>query len=549
MSYQQIDIELYKGTPPNKKNGLHIFCSGIYDFRTKITNSYYYPNGLTEYKGVQADNFRFNNGYLILKAEDITEADLNEITYVVEYTRKSGTAESSYANMRCFFVESAYFQSGNAYLKINLDKWGTYNRLATLSHCHITRCNRAIGNGIYDTIKTTKGATYPVHPKPYSLTLAQCCAVFLLEYNVSQNLFGGNQITKTSLMFMTFKDMYDTLHNFSSGNFHGSDYDNIDIVAKVIDLLGGIHSVGGTIGTAGAQLNAHVLKVWFIPTEAIATGTLGLQQVVTKSLLTGGNDMPFNNLVYEVGQQHYVKALNYKNTLDNPAAQWAEFLPQYHIEIGTLYRSMPINRFTQDTTAYFHFVTTNSGVNVYVEEGLKQEDITESFEVTITLNNATETSLMQATKTFAKMAASIAAVAKGYMKGGYAGAAAGAVVAGIGLMATTKDAQPLQAIGTGDGALTFSQNRPQSVNSPYYLMLTNSNDDENEHVRFMGAQFDLYNDDFAGIQSLSYLGSYSGSAPAGTFIQIDDLHVSGLNDEAEEYFRSELARGIWYKVI
>ena len=143
----------------------------------------------------------------------------------------------------------------------------------------------------------------------------------------------------------------------------------------------------------------------------------------------------------------------------------------------------------------------------------------------------------------------MAAVAKGYAKGGVAGAAAGAAVAGIGLLASMKEAQPVQAMGSGDAALVFSQNRPNKVNNPYYLMLTNSNEDENEHARFYGVQYDVYNDDFGAMQNLSYVGSYSGSAPAGTFIQIDDLHVSGLNDEAEEYFRSELARGIWYKVI
>lgn len=529
-------LTCYLYVTPNKRENTHyVFTSSnVADYFARL--SYYSPFD------VSLDNYRVNENVVKIKESgSVTPVTMGKITYIIDH-------DETAHYFRAYHVRNCYAQSGFVVFIVEPDLWANGLYSGTLMRdIHVTRCNRDIGNGYYDPIRTTKGATYPIHPQPYSLTLAQCCAVFLLEYNVSQNLFGGNQITKTSLMYMTFKDMYDTLHNFSANNFHGSDYDDIDIVAKVIDLLGGIHSVGGTIGTAGAQLNAHVLKVWFIPSEAIARGTLGLQQVVTKSLLTDGNDMPFNNLVYEVGQMHYIKALNYKNTLDDPTAQWAEFMPQYHIEIGTLYRGMPINRFTRDTTAYFHFVTTNSGVNVYVEEGLKQEDITESFEVTITLNNATETSLMQATKTFGKMAASIAAVAKGYMKGGYAGAAAGAAIAGLGLMATMKDAQPLQAIGTGDGALTFSQNRPQSVNSPYYLMLTPSNDDENELAYFNGVNYDLYVT-LSDVDAAAQLGSTTNTRE-GFYIAADKMLIEGMQEDNANFVISEFARGIWVKLL
>ena len=487
------------------------------------------------------DNYRVNENLIKLKeSASVTPATMAHITYVIDHDEEAGY-------FRAYHVVNCQMQSGYVVFEVKPDLWANgFFGGGILHNLHVARCNRDIANGVYDTIGKTKGATYPVHLQPYNLSLAQCSAVFLLEYNVSQNLFGDSQITKTSLMYMTFKDIYDTLHNYAAQNFRGDDYDNIDIATKVIDLLGGIHSVAGTIGTAGAPLNAHVLKVWFIPTEAIKRGSLGLQQVLSKSLLTGGNDLPFNDLVYEVAQAHYIKTLNYKNALQDPA-QWAEFMPDYHLEIGTLYRAMPISRFTRDTTAYFHYVFTNSNVNVYVEEGLQQEDITESFEVTITLNNATETSLMSAAKTLTKLAGGIASVAKGYTKGGYVGAAAGAAIYGVCLMASMKDAQPLQAIGSGDGALTFSQNSATSVNSPYYLMLTPSNEDEKEHAYFKGVSYDV----FAGLDDIdaaAQLGQAS-TPRTGFFVMADAMHVEGMQNVNADIVRQELSRGIWVKML
>ena len=530
-------LTCYSYIRPNIEEGTH------YHFKGNAGLSAYYT-ALSPFSpfNVTLDNYRVNENLIKLKeSASVTPATMAHITYVIDHDE-----EAHY--FRAYHVENCYMQSGYVVFEVKPDLWANgFFGGGILYNLHVVRCNRDIANGVYDPIGKTKGATYPIHPQPYSLTLAQCSAVFLLEYNVSQNLFGGNQITKTSLMYMTFKDIYDTLHNYVNQNFHGDVYDDIDIVTKVIDLLGGIHSVAGTIGTAGAQLAAHVLKVWFIPTEAIQRGSLGLNQVLSKSLLTEGNELPFNDVVYEVQQMHYIKALNYKNTLQDPAAQWAEFMPDYHIEVGTLYRSMPISRFTRDTTAYFHYVFTNSNVNVYVEEGLQQEDITESFEVTITLNNATETSLMSAAKTLTKLAGGIASVAKGYAKGGYVGAAAGAAIYGVGLMASMKDAQPLQAIGTGDGALTFSQNSPTSVNSPYYLMLTPSNEDEKEHAYFKGVSYDV----FAGLNDIDAAAQLGQTLTprTGFYIMADAMRVEGMQGANADFVRQELNRGIWVKML
>lgn len=523
-------LNLYVAVQPNKDKVPHIYAKSISGYLN-------YLGQFFGFKQVDFPNYRINKGRVLLKiSDDMTLQASQIVTYIIDVDEAANY-------LRCYFVTRVYDESGFIVFDVELDQWGTYIRNAQFGSVHVSRCNRDLGNGIYDTIAKTKGATYPVHLKPYDLTLSQCSVVFVLEYNVSQNLFGGNQITKTSLFALDLQRIYDLVHAANNA------YDDIDIILKTIDVIGGIHSVGGTIGTAGAQLNAHVLKMWFVPSNTFQYSDFGVSQIVTKCMMTDGQDEAINS-VFMVGGVHMVIEKDMKALLDDPAAQWAEFLPDYHIEVGTLYRGTPITRFTKETKAYFHFVYTNIGVNIYVEQGLQQEDITESFEVTITTNNATETSLMMATKSLGKLAGGVAAVARGYAKGGYAGAAAGAALYGVGLMATMKDPQPLQAIGTGDGALTFSQNSADSVNNPYYLMLTPSNENEKEHAYYYGVQYDVYNNDFEAMEALPQLGvPHEGMTNAGFYIEADEVQVHGMPKEAADFVKDELARGIWVHVI
>lgn len=484
---------------------------------------------------VALDNYRINENLIKLKeSASVTPATIAHITYVIDHDEEAGY-------FRAYHVVNCYMQSGYAVFEVKPDLWANgFFGGGVLHNLHVVRCNRDIANGVYDTIAKTKGASYPVHLKPYDLTLSQCSVVFVLEYNVSQNVFDGNQITKTSLFALSLQRVYGLVHGVNAA------YDNLDIILKTIDVIGGIHSVGGTNGTAGAQLNAHVLKMWIVPSNTFSYSDFGVSQIVTKCMVTDGQDTAIDS-VFMVRSAHTIIEKDMKALLDDPAVQWRNFLPDYHIEVGTLYRAMAITRFTKETKAYFHYVFTNSNVNVYVEQGLQQEDITESFEVTITTNNATETSLMSAAKTLTKLAGGVAAVARGYAKGGYTGAAAGAALYGVGLMATMKDAQPLQAMGTGDGLLTFSQNRADRVNNPYYLMLTPSNEDEKEHAYFKGVSYDV----FAGLNDIDaapQLGQAS-TPRTGFFIMADAMRVEGMQNANADFVRQELSRGIWVKML
>lgn len=521
-------LKLYSNVQPNKGEEIHLMPNSI--------NSYLNYLSINLIKQVDFPNYRINNGRVLLKiSEDFPLHASQIVTYIID------TDEDEY--MRCYFVTRIYDESGFIVFEVELDNWGTYIRNASFPIVHVSRCNRDIGNGVYDAVARTKGCTLPIHLKPYDLQLYQCSIVFLLEYNVSENLFGSNQITKTSLFAIDLQRIYDIVHDVAA------EFDNLDIIQKAIDMVGGIHSVGGTNSVIGTQLAAHVLKAWLVPSDTLIFTDLGAYQINTKCLMTKGAEVGINH-VFIVQAINSIIEKDMKDLLQDPAANWAEFLPDYHIEVGTLYRAMSIVRFTRETKAYFHFVYTNIGVKVYVEQGLQQEDITESFEVSITTNNATETSLMTATKSLAMLASGVAALAKGYAKGGTAGAAAAAGLYGIGLLGNVKDAQPLQAIGSGDGALTFWNGRKDSVNNPYYLMLTPSNESEKEHAYYFGVQYNLYNNQFAAIEAAPQLGVPHGIMKNdGFYILADEVEISGLPKEAGDFVRGEFARGIWLHVL
>ena len=534
MAYQGLQLVLYKGTAPNKDNGLHIIAKKILAYAQSLT-----PN---IYKTINADKFTYNDNLIILAANEVTEKDLDEVTYAVVYTRKDGeTLDDTYANMRCLFVTSSFFQSGKAYLKCKVDLWGTHICNGFIHDLHINRCNRNIANGIYDTIKNGKGHTELIRLNPKTMQLADVSCVFALEFNEVQNEAFGRVITKTGLFYFTLQDLYDHVHTSHP------EHDTDEIIEKTIDMVGGVYAL--VAGAWGQETKAQVLKMWLVPTAAITAGTYAyFPKTACRVTGANGGTLPWCVLVKP---SHYVEQIDMKAKLDYPATDWKFYLPQYHIEFGTPYRGMPISRFTQETNITIHYVFDNADVRVYVEDGLRQHDISEGFEISMTTNNSSQTSLEILSKTMSNFTSLVAASTKGFAAGGVGGAIAGAGLTGLGILKANSPTKPINSITTGDGALTFSKGSANEVNYPYCLMVTESNGDELDHAMIYGAEFDLNIYDIYGfnLTSYAYLGRGANVPYGGTFIAVDDFFIDNVPSDAEAYIRAELARGVWLKVL
>lgn len=538
MAYTDLELELYQGTPPNRGNGLHIYAPLYTGFKNALTDVN--ACNMTLFKSYTADKYTFNNNIFIFKTTDTEEIGFKKVTYIVEFTRKTGLI--TYANRRCFFVDNVKFQSGNVILYCSLDYWGTYINDAVFYNMHVTRCNRKIANGIYDEVKTGKGNKTIYNLTPTSLSLTECSVVFLMDYNESENNFTNEAITATGLFTCDLKTIFDEVHNADATK------DGVDIVDKTTDVIGGIF--GLIAGAYGQTVKAQVLKMWLVPTEAIINKTTSFIPL-SKSLMSNAQQMAIHG-VYRLLPSAFTKEIDIKQCLSTLPSTWeSDYMPKYHIDVGTPYNGMPLIRFTDDSKVYFKYIVGNSSLRVVVVQGTKEQEITEGYEVSMTTNASSQTSLQTLSRVMGEMVKGAMGVGVNLATGNVGGAFASAGLEGVSFLKSISPNITHNPINGGNGALTFYKGDASAVNSPYCLMLTESNEDEKEKARLYGANFEFVIDQLANfnLENYAYLGSYSGITPNGTFIAVDDFQAYGLPDDAERYIRAEFERGIYFKFI
>ena len=526
------ELRLYENIKPNSGFEDHYIFSSLASYFTQIDANLKWTYTL--------DSYRMVNGTVMLNATfasvmpptKLTLRKAEKITYIAEYD-----SDENYA--RFYFVSSVYDKSGYICFDLILDQWGTYIRNAVFSKFHINRCNRQIGNGKYDPVQNTYGSTQPLailgddNESP-----ADYAAVFLLSYNVSQSVFGNSQITKTSIFAVKLSDIYDVVHNIYPSA------DTVGIIQKSIDWIGGIHAVAAHLG----QLSAQPLRMWLVPYSVLAFENLGAV-IYSKCPTTDGNETQLNAFIVKP------RVVNQTFDMDRyggltPSLPWANIMPRYHVEVGTRYHTVALERLTNSHEVKIRYVFSNSSVRVLICQGANEKEITDAFEIEMTTNNATETGIAKFTKIIEKATQAIATVAAGYMAGG----AAGAVVAGttfgvkeISRLAEGK--QPLQSLGCGDGASVFmSEFDEQKIHYPLCISVTNSCSDEVEHAFYTGASFDVFNDDFDNIAAQPLIVDWAYTVN-DTFIASDSFEITGVNEECEAYIREEFRRGIWVYVL
>ena len=494
------------------------------------------------YSAFPFKNYRINENKILVGFSSAYELSLlRNVVYAADVEIDDDTQ----AILRAWFyhVNGIYEQSGMVVMSATPDLWANFLPLASFSQFHIKRCNRIIGIGKYDAIEQSYGDTQPLRFLPQFESINSYSAVFLLNFNVAQRIIGSGSVSKTQLFYIPLRTIYNVVHD------HNDDMDVMPIMEKAAAVIGCIKAVGGTTGTAGAQLEANAVKMWILPNEAIGEGTIGVSQIICASPFPkagGSTEIVFNN-VFSVQPKHFIKtfALSLSSLLPD---DFTNLMPAYEVGVGVPYNALTLPRLCgfAGESVYFHYVLTTSNVDVYVEQGKQTQDITAGYEMAITFDEATESSLVSSAKNLGKIAGVLGAALKGYAKGGVVGAAVGGgTAAAIGLLSSIGEHAPTASNSSGDAAVTYGSETEQ-VRNPYCLMLTPSTGNENARAYFKGCEFDVFRNDFDNIQALTHLGSVNQTEErAGTFIQSDGFHVEGLNKEAEDYIRSEFSRGVW----
>lgn len=526
-------LYVYVDYAPNKGEQTHYVYSSIANFLAAIETHKIFT--------LDYPNYRIINGEVILSLKTanvtpvlpLTFAQLQRCAYVVD-------VDESESYIRCYFVNSVYDKSGIGVMRVALDNWGTFIKNIAFETFHVRRCTRKVNNtGRFDEVSATIGEPLVMEKaSDVTETLSNYCAVFLASVNLSPT--PNVSVTKTSLYYVSLQDIYDLAHTQNPA------MDAFAITEKVIDWAGGINSiVTSGLNTAPAE----VLGLWIVPKAVITQGSFS-DKFNSSCNVTNFSNVPLTANVVAPNKKDVSFSLDHYGTNN----LYKDIMPAFHVEAGTPFNSYPLKRFASETSITYRFIFTNSAVKVFLVQGNEELNITEGFEVEMTTNNASTTSLMNISKVVEKFAKAVALIGGGAATGN----AAGAVMGGVSFIgseiagAASKQQITRGGMTAGEGALTYSYgvtNKDVNLRLPYCLIITPSIADEVRKAEMRGANYDYYDNSLSSIQNDALLITGSTYRNNETFMLCDEMEVSGTNEEAEAYVKSEFARGIWYKVI
>ena len=526
-------LYVYVDYAPNKGEQTHYVYSSIANFLAAIETHKIFT--------LDYPNYRIINGEVILSLKTanvtpvlpLTFAQLQRCAYVVD-------VDESESYIRCYFVNSVYDKSGIGVMRVTLDNWGTFITNIKIENFHVRRCTRKLNNnGRYDEVSGTCDYSDVLYAATdIDNTLSNFCVVFLASVNLSPT--PNVSVTKTSLYFVYVNDIYDLVHTQNPA------LDTMPIIAKIIDWVGGINSIATSgLNTAPAE----VLKMWIVPAVVMQQSITLTDNFYSSCNVTNFANVSLTAYVVEPKRRDETFSLNHY-----PNEQYNDIMPANHVEAGTPFVTFPLKRFANKTEVIYRYVLTNANVKVYLVQGNEELDITSGFEVNMTTNNANSTSLMNIAKIAEKFTKAVAMVGSGAAMGN----AAGAIMGGISFVgseiASAANRQQVIRGGTtaGDGALTFSYNVVSTdiyMRTPYCLMVTPSIGDEVKNAEMRGINYDYYGTSLSWVQNRALVLVNSTYRSTETFMLCDEMEVSGTNEEAEAYVKSEFARGIWFKII
>lgn len=518
---------------PNHEDNTHFVFSSINQYLSGIQGNLV--------KTIDLDNYRINSNVIKVNLSGTMALNYDNITYAIDYDN-----DPTKPYMRCYFIESYDLQSGYVTFKARVDNWASYYYKATIKNVVVNRCNRNIGVGVYDDIMATNGPLEHVEAWEQSgaegwggIKDTNVCIVILLQYNVAQAVFGDDKISKTELYTITLKELKD------KAVARNASYDDYSSAEIAIDIVGGIYAVTANMGDNDAQ----VIRAWLCHYNYIETQRdISLQHGITaksKSIFTNGSDMTFN--IARVYPSKDYKTI----TIDNYDVNKVYYA-------GTFNNGLKLERFTTNNLSYeTYYIVGDDAVQVIVQQGERQKDISSAYEVLLTTNSATQTGLRRVAKALSQSISASKSAVKDFAQGG--GGATGLVNAGMGLTKTIADMVNQygieSAIGGGDGFTTFYQDQFHTYQkglllTPYILTKFTSSINEKKKARRFGASFNEYFDDNP-LQNIVASYSLLGEAITQndpTFIKCNCV-IYGIPLDAKNDILNQLSNGIYYEVL
>ena len=476
-------IYLYKNKLPNYAENTHVY----------YTDDAAYNSWLgTPFLSFTEDRYTLNANIAEVNVGAVTNFD--DVTYI---------AWENEGVWRYYFVVSAVFQSGYAIFTLDVDLWATHIKRAALSNIRVTRCNRAVGVGVYDKIPVAVGREFVRLGGEMSTNDLAILFVVAFATGVS-SLLVNNAATALGVFALEMNNDDDAP-------------EDVPLFDWWIELVSGIFSAAATVG----DLDANVLKAYIVPKNVltIKSGTVPVFNV--KAPTFSGTLTP----TYEAAP--FIFPVNFDVAID----------PNKKYYVGTKHAGVELARITGNTQVSYNFIVKQDGLQVIVQQGDRMLDITDAFEVGLTSNDGNFT----ATERIARLLQVAGGIASGAFQivAGGAGLVTGALTSANALTNVIEAGNARYSQG-GDGVSTF-RNLSGAGMSPYYMQVNTSINNEAANARLYGAVFNEQVSSIDDIFNASLLGE---GTLTDTFVAAE-IRVDGVPTDARDTIAAAFRNGIY----
>lgn len=486
---------------------------------------------------IEPPNYKIVNGVVTLNF------DLeNEYSYIIEVDEelidKAGyVGVKVFKYWHCYFINSTAKRSGYTILACDTDVWGTFYPDVELYNIHVSRCNRNIGRGRFDTINAydTTGLTDNWYKAIggdettttgiNSLDDTQVDIIFVANCVMAQSGTGKTNATGTFVFannLSYFKDLADA-----------SGVSTLEYACRFVSGITGLKESGWL-----TDLNASISSVYIVPSAYVTKTNVGF----TFTGLT-----PYTGTTENLGRFWLVKPNLTKHYFDMKVD---DLSPNFQWTLGVKDEGLEVLRSTQNELACIETSFNYDGVKILVRQGKEQYDVTNRFAVGV-IGKAEQTDVLERINNTIHFVGSminnlfsISGGVKSYREKGDMGRLAGSITNFTNFLsdATTNRASANTSKSNSDGYLTFNYQN-HKLFYPFYLTYKKSAIDEEQHARLYGASFDVtltwINDLYS--YPVFYASDYETTY---TFVQAE-VEITQAPTDALNFIKGVFAGGVY----
>ena len=495
-------LKLYKGITPNTNN-LHYYFTDFDDYLTELG---------TPFMQFELDNYLINQNQAIV---NIPEADAIDITYMIEQRD---------AYYRCYNVDFVNYQTNGAVFNLSVDYWASYIAKASIDKIRVTRCNRNVGIGVYDSIAVTKG-------NGIKQVIGESYDAGTIIFTALVTVSSGNLNTPATTMVKNYAVKLGSL-DVKSETSQQQVGDEFDTFFKMVNLVSGINAVKG-MGGINSDLNATLLHVYCADDKVIDSAC----KIISHLPVFKATTKDFGGVVFDITPNYELAPheFNYEREIA------IDVNNEYYV--GTKHYGLKLTRTTESTIKVnYNFLYKNDSVQVLVKQGAQSLDITNAFEFGVATGGGTMS-------TQEKIAKGIGVI--GSFAGGGNAIAKGEIMSGVLNITSAINSILPQSnggyIGGGDGLSehTHIVNGALYHDNWEYLTRYESCDDEKAQARLFGATFNQQIASLADLTSYALLGE---GTLTDTYIKCDCC-VNNIPTLAQNYITSKLNSGVYIKIL